>query len=45
VAGRRGERRSARLLVFRFDELSKPYYALRREEEGARSGSTPRSRS
>jgi glutathione S-transferase len=29
------ERASARLLVFRFDELSKPYYALRREEEGA----------
>ena len=30
-----GERSLARLLVFRFDELSKPYYALRREEEGA----------
>jgi glutathione S-transferase len=30
-----GERALARLLVFRFDELSKPYYALRREEEGA----------
>lgn len=30
-----GERASARLLVFRFDELSKPYYALRREDEGA----------
>jgi stringent starvation protein A len=29
------ERALARLLVFRFDELSKPYYALRREEEGA----------
>jgi glutathione S-transferase len=29
------ERAFARLLVFRFDELSKPYYALRREEEGA----------
>lgn len=25
----------ARLLVFRFDEVSKPYYALRREDEGA----------
>jgi glutathione S-transferase len=31
-----GERAAARLLVFRFDEVSKPYYALRREEEGAR---------
>lgn len=30
-----GERAFGRLLVFRFDELSKPYYALRREEEGA----------
>ena len=30
-----GERAAARLLVFRFDDLSKPYYALRREEEGA----------
>jgi stringent starvation protein A len=30
-----GERALARLLVFRFDELSKPYYALRRGEEGA----------
>jgi glutathione S-transferase len=29
------ERAFGRLLVFRFDELSKPYYALRREEEGA----------
>jgi glutathione S-transferase len=29
------ERALARLLVFRFDELSKPYYALRREEGGA----------
>jgi stringent starvation protein A len=29
------ERALAQLLVFRFDELSKPYYALRREEEGA----------
>ena len=33
-----GERSLARLLVFRFDELSKPYYALRREEEGAAEG-------
>jgi glutathione S-transferase len=31
-----GERALARLLVFRFDELSRPYYALRRGEEGAR---------
>ena len=30
-----GERSLARLLVFRFDQLSTPYYALRREEEGA----------
>jgi len=30
-----GERSLGRLLVFRFDELSRPYYALRREEEGA----------
>ncbi len=29
------QRAQARLLVFRFDELSKPYYALRREEDGA----------
>jgi stringent starvation protein A len=26
----------ARMLVFRFDELSRPYYALRRGEDGAR---------
>jgi glutathione S-transferase len=26
----------ARMLIFRFDELSRPYYALRRDEEGAR---------
>ena len=32
-----GERSFARLLVFRFDELSRPYYALRREEDGARA--------
>ena len=32
-----GERSLARLLVFRFDELSRPYYALRREEDGARA--------
>ena len=30
-----GERALARLLVFRFDEFSKPYYALRRGEDGA----------
>ena len=38
-----GERSLARLLVFRFDELSRPYYALRREEEGAqaRDGYSP----
>src|ERR671930_803725 len=30
------ERALGRLLVHRFDELSRPYYALRREEEGAR---------
>jgi glutathione S-transferase len=30
-----GARSLARLLVFRFDELSKPYYALRRGDEGA----------
>ena len=30
------ERALGRLLVFRFDQLSRPYYALRREEEGAR---------
>jgi len=29
------ERGLGRLLVFRFDQLSKPYYALRREEDGA----------
>jgi len=31
-----GERSLGRLLVFRFDRLSKPYYALRRGEDGAR---------
>ena len=30
-----GERAFGRLLVFRFDQLSKPYYAVRPEEEGA----------
>ena len=30
-----GERAAGRLLVFRFDDFSKPYYALRRGEEGA----------
>jgi glutathione S-transferase len=29
------DRALGRLLVFRFDELSKPYYALRRGEDGA----------
>jgi len=29
------ERALGRLLVFRFDHLSKPYYALRRDEDGA----------
>jgi glutathione S-transferase len=29
------ERSLARLLVFRFDDLSRPYYALRRGEDGA----------
>lgn len=31
-----GERAAGRLLVFRFDDLSRPYYALRRGEDGAR---------
>jgi glutathione S-transferase len=31
-----GERALGRLLVHRFDELSRPYYALRRGEEGTR---------
>ena len=30
------ERAIGRLLVFRFDDFSRPYYALRRGEEGAR---------
>jgi glutathione S-transferase len=30
-----GDRAFGRLLVFRFDELSKPYYALRRGDDGA----------
>ena len=30
------ERAFGRLLVFRFDQLSKPYYALRRGDDGAR---------
>src|SRR5919204_3887194 len=30
------ERALARMLVFRFDDLSKPYYALRRGDDGAR---------
>lgn len=32
-----GERAAGRLLVFRFEDFSKPYYALRRGEEGARA--------
>lgn len=32
-----GERAAGRLLVFRFEEFSRPYYALRRGDEGARS--------
>jgi glutathione S-transferase len=31
-----GERAAGRLLVFRFDDFSRPYYALRRGEESAR---------
>jgi glutathione S-transferase len=31
------ERALGRMLVFRFDELSKPYYAVRRGEDGARA--------
>ena len=31
-----GERAAGRLLVFRFEDFSGPYYALRRGEEGAR---------
>ena len=30
-----GERAAGRLLVFRFDDFSKPYYALKRGDEGA----------
>jgi glutathione S-transferase len=30
-----GERALGRLIVYRFDELSRPYYALRRGEDGA----------
>ena len=30
-----GARALARMLIFRFDELSRPYYALRRGDEGA----------
>jgi RNA polymerase-associated protein len=32
-----GERAAARVLIFRFDDLSRPYYALRRGEERARA--------
>jgi glutathione S-transferase len=31
-----GERAAGRLLVFRFDDFSDPYYAFKRGEEGAR---------
>jgi RNA polymerase-associated protein len=31
-----GLRAHARLLIFRFDDLSKPYYAVRRGDDGAR---------
>jgi glutathione S-transferase len=31
-----GERAAGRLLVFRFEDFSQPYYAFRRGEEGAR---------
>jgi glutathione S-transferase len=31
-----GARALARMWIFRFDELSRPYYALRREQDGAR---------
>ena len=31
-----GERAAGRLLVFRFDDFAKPYYAFRRGEDGAR---------
>src|SRR5207244_4116249 len=31
-----GERALARVLIFRFDDLSKPYYGLRRGDDGAR---------
>ena len=31
-----GERALARVLIFRFDDLSKPYYALRRGDDGGR---------
>jgi stringent starvation protein A len=31
-----GERALARVLIFRFDDLSRPYYALRRGDDGAR---------
>ena len=32
-----GERAAGRLLVFRFDDFSEPYYAFRRGEDGARA--------
>jgi glutathione S-transferase len=33
-----GERAAARLLIFRHDDFTSPYYALRRGEEGAAAG-------
>ena len=32
-----GARALARMLIFRFDELSRPYYAVRRDDEDARA--------
>jgi glutathione S-transferase len=32
-----GARALARMLIFRFDELSRPYYGIRRGDEGARA--------
>ena len=39
-----GVRAAARLLVFRFDDFSGPYYALRRGETGARERVRERAR-
>ena len=38
-----GERAAGRLLVFRFDDFSKPYYAFRRGEDGAHASASRRS--